>query len=132
MILLDTGAAKALASGQRALNLLAGNIAATPADRLVVPALCLMQAEIDDAGTADRLLGYSAVVVEELSTVPAATVATLIRDGYGGPDTCHALYCAMPRAESDAMSIVLTTDEARYPPGVIAVDVESPGMLGFT
>jgi hypothetical protein len=29
------------------------------------------------------------------------------------------------------MSILLTEDEHRYPPGVVTVDINSPGMLGF-
>jgi hypothetical protein len=29
------------------------------------------------------------------------------------------------------MSILLTGDENAYPPGVVTVDIDSPGMLGF-
>jgi hypothetical protein len=29
------------------------------------------------------------------------------------------------------MSILLTTREEAYPPGVVTVDIDSPGMLGF-
>ncbi|MFE1247176.1 hypothetical protein [Streptomyces sp. NPDC058735] len=53
------------------------------------------------------------------------------RDGYGGSDRCHALYCALPRAEFTGMSILLTDREDAYPPGVVTVDIDSPGMLGF-
>ncbi|MFD9823915.1 hypothetical protein [Streptomyces violascens] len=67
MIILDTSAVRALADGHKALSLLAGNMANTPGDRLNVPALCLMQAEAEDA----------------------------------------------------------------RPPGVVTVDIDSPGMLGF-
>ena len=52
-------------------------------------------------------------------------------NGYGGPDTCHALYCALPRPEFTGMSILLTGNESAYPPGVVTVDIDSPGMLGF-
>lgn len=131
MIILDTGAVKALGTGHRALNLLAGNMANTPGDQLRIPALCLMQAEADEEHLHRRVLAFSSVVVDPLDTIAAATVGTLIRDGYGGADICHALYCALPRAEFTGMSILLTEHEDRYPPGVVTVDIDSPGMLGF-
>ncbi|AJC56339.1 MULTISPECIES: hypothetical protein [Streptomyces] len=131
MIILDTGAVKALAGGHKTLNLLAGNMARTPGDRLNIPALCLMQAEADDENLSRHVLAFSAVVVDSLDTVAAAGVGTMVRDGYGGPDTCHALYCALPRPEFTGMSILLTADESAYPPGVVTVDIDSPGMLGF-
>ncbi|WP_405645628.1 hypothetical protein [Streptomyces sp. NBC_00019] len=131
MIILDTGATRALADGHKTLNLLASNMARTPGDLLRIPALCLMQAESEDADAASRVLAFSSVVVDPLDTVSSASVGTMIRDGYGGADICHALYCALPRAEFTGMSILLTTREDAYPPGVVTVDVDSPGMLGF-
>ncbi|MFF7729808.1 hypothetical protein [Streptomyces sp. NPDC008001] len=130
MIILDTAATRALANGHKTLNLLAANMAAA-ADQLRVPALCLMQAEADDEGAARRVLGFPTVAVDPLDTVAAVTVGTMVRDGYGGPDTCHALYCALPRAEFTGLSILLTDDEDRYPPGTLAINVDSPEMLGF-
>ncbi|GHG56350.1 hypothetical protein [Streptomyces griseocarneus] len=131
MIILDTSAVKALGQGHKALNRLAGNMARTPGDRLTIPALCLLQAEADDEDAARRVLAYSAVDVDILDTVATVSVGKMIRDGYGGPDTCHALYCALPRAEFTGMSILLTGHENAYPPGVVTVDIDSPGMLGF-
>ncbi|GAA2260492.1 MULTISPECIES: PIN domain-containing protein [Streptomyces] len=131
MIILDTAATRALADGHKTLNLLAGNMARTPGDLLRIPALCLMQAESEDAGAAQRVLSFSSVVVDELGTVASVGVGTMIRDGYGGADTCHALYCALPRPEFTGMSILLTDREEAYPPGVVTVDIDSPGMLGF-
>ncbi|MGW3915010.1 hypothetical protein ACWEBX_26295 [Streptomyces sp. NPDC005070] len=131
MIVLDTSAVRALADGHKALNLLAGNMARTPTEQLRIPALCLMQAEADEEHLHRRVLAFSSVLVDPLDTAAAATVGTMIRDGYGGPDTCHALYCALPRAEFTGMSILLTEHEDRYPPGVVTVDINSPGMLGF-
>ncbi|MGW9213418.1 hypothetical protein ACWGR4_41515 [Embleya sp. NPDC055664] len=131
MIILDTGAVKALATGHKTLGLLAGNMARTPGDHLVAPALCLVQAEADAQGVARRVLALSSVSVDPLETVASVAVGTMIRDGLGGPDTCHALYCALPRAEFTGMSILLTTREDAYPPGIATVDIDSPGMLGF-
>ncbi|MGK5642333.1 hypothetical protein ACSNOK_29065 [Streptomyces sp. URMC 126] len=87
------------------------------------------------AGSVDDIswhaLALSTGFVDNLDAIAAVTVGTMIRDGYGGPDVCHALYCAMPRAEFAGMPILLTDREAVYPPGVITVDIDSPGMLGF-
>ncbi|MEU1311364.1 hypothetical protein ABZ419_21080 [Streptomyces cinnamoneus] len=131
MIILDTSAVRAVSRGHKTLNMLAGNMARTPGDRLIIPALCLMQAEADEENASRHVLSYSSAVVDPLDTVAAVSVGKMIRDGYGGPDTCHALYCALPRAEFTGMSILLTGDEDAYPPGVVTVDIDSPGMLGF-
>ncbi|MGG2458384.1 hypothetical protein ACO0M4_00880 [Streptomyces sp. RGM 3693] len=77
------------------------------------------------------MLAFSAVAVDALDTTAAVSVGTMIRDGYGGPDTCHALYCALPRPEVTGMPILLTGEENAYPPGVVTVGIDSPGMLGF-
>jgi hypothetical protein len=131
VIILDTAATRALADGHKTLNLLAGNMARTPGDLLRIPALCLMQAESEDAGAAQRVLSFSSVVVDDLGTVASVSVGSMIRDGYGGADTCHALYCALPRPDFTGMSILLTDREEAYPPGVVTVGIDSPGMLGF-
>ncbi|MEU6962688.1 hypothetical protein [Streptomyces chrestomyceticus] len=131
MIILDTSAVTALAGGHKTLNLLAGNMAKTPGEHLSIPALCLAQAEAGEENLAQRVLVLSSVVVDSLDTMAAVSVGTMIRDGYGGPDTCHALYCALPRPEVTGMSILLTADENAYPPGVVTVDIDSPGILGF-
>ncbi|MER0484638.1 hypothetical protein ABR737_41020 [Streptomyces sp. Edi2] len=131
MIILDTSAVRALADGHKTLNLLAGNMAKTPGERLNIPALCLTQAEAGEEDLSQHVLALSSVVVDSLDTMAAVSVGTMIRDGYGGPDTCHALYCALPRPEFTGMSILLTGNEDAYPPGVVTVDIDSPGMLGF-
>ena len=131
MIILDTSAVRALAGGHKVLNQLAANMANTPSDRLWVPALCLVQAESEDAGAGRAVLAFSSVSIDILDTVASVTVGTLVRDGFGGPDTCHALYCASPRAEFTGMSILLTAHEDRYPPGAVTVDIDSPGMLDY-
>ncbi|MEV5198419.1 hypothetical protein [Streptomyces sp. NPDC053720] len=131
MIILDTSAVAALAQGHRALHLLADNVAHTPGDRLRIPALCLMQGEAASAGLARDVLALPGVLVDPLDQTAAATVGTMVRDGWGGPDVCHALYVATPHQESGGMSIILTGREDDYPPGILTVDIDSPGMLGF-
>ncbi|MEV0494742.1 hypothetical protein [Streptomyces atratus] len=131
MIILDTSAVSALGQGHRALHLLAGNVAATPGDWLHVPALCLMRAETADKDLARNVLALPGILVDPLDRTAAATVGGMVRDGWGGPDTCHALYIATPHQESGGMSIILTGRETDYPPGILTVDIDSPGMLGF-
>jgi hypothetical protein len=113
VIILDTGAAVALASGHKALNALAVNITAS-GDRLMVPALCLMEAEADHPGAARAVLGYACTDVEALGRINAPAVGTMFRDGY-----------------TDGMPILLTDNEDRYPPGVLAIGIDTPGILGF-
>lgn len=132
MIILDAGAALALAHGHEALHRLADNVARTPGDWLHLPALCLMKAEESDAGVGSALLALPGLQVDPLGQVAAVTVGGMIRDGWGGPDTCHALYVATPHLESGGMSIILTAKEDAYPPGFLAVDINSPEMLGCT
>ncbi|WP_329119446.1 hypothetical protein [Streptomyces sp. NBC_01353] len=112
------------------LNQLAANMAKTPGDAMWVPALCLVQAEAASEGAGRAALSFSSVAVDTLDTVAAVTVGTLVRDGFGDPDACHALYCASPRPQFTGMSILLTADEDRYPPGIVTVGIDSPGILG--
>ncbi|MFF1630047.1 hypothetical protein [Streptomyces sp. NPDC058272] len=130
MIILDTSAVTALATGHKALNALAVNVTAS-GDRLLVPALCLAQAEAGQAGAARAVLGYPCTDVEVLGQVDAPAVGTMFRDGYGGMDTCHALYTALRRTGTGGMPILLTGNEDHYPPGILAIGIDTPGMLGF-
>ena len=52
----------------------------------------------------------------------------MVRDGWGA---CCALYVAMPHLESGGMPIILTGRESDHPPGILTVDIDSPGMLGL-
>ncbi|MFF4908385.1 hypothetical protein ACFY2T_26370 [Streptomyces sp. NPDC001260] len=130
MIILDTSAVAALATGHKALTALAVNMSGS-GDTLIVPALCLVRAEAADAGAAHRVLGYPCTVVDPVGQIDAPVIGTMVRDGYGGPDTCHALYAALRRTDTAGMPILLTDDEDRFPPGTLAIGIDSPGMLGF-
>ncbi|WAU02269.1 hypothetical protein STRNI_000286 [Streptomyces nigrescens] len=59
----------------------------------------------------------------------------MIRDGYGDPDSCHALYSALPRpecTEPECRPCRPATEDAYPPaPGVATLDIGPPGMLGF-
>ncbi|XCM31619.1 hypothetical protein ABXI76_21660 [Streptomyces parvus] len=131
MIILDTSAAVALTEGHKALHLLADNVARTPGDWLHIPALCLMQGEAASEDLGMKVLALPGILVDPLDQTAAATVGSMIRNGWGGPDTCHALYVATPHRESGGMSIILTGRENDYPPGILTVDIDSPGLLGF-
>ncbi|WP_320785033.1 hypothetical protein [Streptomyces sp. CRN 30] len=132
MIILDTGAALALAHGHEALHRLADKVAHTPGDGVHVPALCLLKAEESDEKAGSALLALPGLQVDALGQVAAVAVGGMVRDGWGGADVCHALYVATPHLESGGMSIILTDREDAYPPGFLAVDINSPAMLGYT
>ncbi|NUP40400.1 MAG: hypothetical protein HOY76_26125 [Streptomyces sp.] len=131
MIILDTSAVVALCQGHRALHHLAEDVARTPRDRLHIPALCLMYAESTEKGVASDVLALPGVMIDPLGQIAAAAVGGMFREGWGGPDICHALYVATPHHESGGMSIILTGRESDYPAGFLTVDIDSPGMLGF-
>ncbi|GHC75786.1 hypothetical protein RFN57_21925 [Streptomyces violaceochromogenes] len=131
MIILDTSAVVALAQGREALHRLVDNVAHTPGDWLHIPALCLMQAESMEKGTAGDVIALPGVMVDPLHQTAAATVGSMIREGWGGADICHTLYVATPHIETGGMSIILTGREGDYPPGILTVDIDSAGMLGF-
>ncbi|MFD5951781.1 hypothetical protein ACFWAZ_38465 [Streptomyces collinus] len=131
MIILDTSAVVALAQGREALHRLVDNVAHTNGDRLHIPALCLMQAESMEKGTAGDVIALPGVMVDPLHQTAAATVGSMIREGWGGADICHTLYVATPHIETGGMSIILTGREGDYPSGILTVDIDSPGMLGF-
>lgn len=83
------------------------------------------------AGAAHRVLGYPCTIVDPVGQIDAPTIGSMIRDGYGGPDTCHALCAALCRTDTAGMPILLTDDEDRYLPGTLAIGIDSPGMPGF-
>lgn len=124
MTVLDTSATLALAQGHRKLARVADNAAASPFRHLLIPALCLLQAEIEDAGSAMRVLALPGVDVEQLDTIASVTVATMVRDGMSGPDSCHALYLSLPSPQRPETDIILTGREDDYPPGTVTVDID--------
>ncbi|MGW7547215.1 hypothetical protein ACWGKQ_39880 [Streptomyces sp. NPDC054770] len=84
-----------------------------------------------EKGAASDVLRLAGVVVDPLGQAAAATVGAMYREGWGGHDICHALYVAEPHLETGGMSIILTGQEGDYPPGILTVDIDSPGTLGL-
>ncbi|WP_042407634.1 hypothetical protein [Streptacidiphilus carbonis] len=130
MIVLDTSALTALAGGHGKLARIAENAAASPFRHLIVPALCLLQAELHDADAGLHVLSLPGIDVESLDPVAAIAVASMVRDGYGGPDTVHALYCSLPSAHRPETDLLLTARAQDYPPGTITVDIDDDRLLG--
>ncbi|MBT2398120.1 hypothetical protein J7E96_12015 [Streptomyces sp. ISL-96] len=124
MIILDTSSVLAIARGHRKLLRVADNAAASPFRHLLVPALCLMQAEITDAGSGMSALALPGIDIEPLDTVSSVAVATMVRDGLGGPDVCHALYASLPSPQRPQTDLILTDREDDYPPGTVTVDID--------
>ncbi|MEU4351205.1 hypothetical protein [Streptomyces sp. NPDC023838] len=124
MIILDTSAVLALARGHRKLERVAENAAASSFRHLLIPALCLMQAEIDDAGSGMNALALPGIDIDPLDTVGSVAVAAMVRDGLGGPDVCHALYTALPSPQRPQTDLILTGREDDYPPGTVTVAID--------
>ena len=90
-----------------------------------------MRAEEKDEGVGRALLALPGIQVDPLGQTAAVTVGGMVRDGRGGADICHALYVATPHLETGGMSIILAGREDDYPPGVLAIAIDSPATLGF-
>ena len=128
MIVLDASALLALRRGHRNLALMVDQAAASPVPHFVVPALSLLQAETDDAGTGRYALSLPALHVEDLGQVAALTVGELVREGHGSPDTCHAIECSTPSLTRPDGAFILTDRDDDYPPGIIAISIDHPGL----
>ncbi|MFC1405724.1 MULTISPECIES: hypothetical protein [Streptacidiphilus] len=129
MIILDTSAVTALASGHRKLARIAENAARSPFRHLLVPALCLMQAEVAEADAGLHALSLPGIDIEALDPVAAIAVAAMVRDGYGAPDTAHALYATLPSAHRPEADLLLTARHHDYPPGTITIDIDDDRLL---
>jgi len=128
VIILDASALSALAAGQPWLHRLVDNALHSPFQHLLVPALCLLDAEIASAGTAERILATPAVEVEPLNAADAAAIGAMARDGYGTLGTCHAITASLPTPTRPGQHLILTAQPKDYPPGIITVDIDDPRL----
>jgi hypothetical protein len=128
VIVLDASALTALHRGHRVLHGYIDQAALSPLPHFIVPALSLMQAEIDENGAGRSVLALPALHVEELGQVAALTVGELVREGHGSPDLCHAIECSVPSITRPDGAFILTAREEDYPPGIVAVSIDHPGL----
>jgi hypothetical protein len=128
VIVLDASALHALRRGHRNLTLMVEQAAASPVPHFLVPALSLLQAETEDAGSGRHILSLPALQIEPLGQVAALTVGELVREGHGSPDICHAIECSVPSITRPDGAFILTDREGDYPPGIVALSVDHPGL----
>ncbi|MFD8082483.1 hypothetical protein ACFV4F_12400 [Kitasatospora sp. NPDC059722] len=53
-------------------------------------------------------------------------MATMVRDGYGGPDVAHAISTSLPTPVRPLQHLILTACPELYPPGISTVDIDDP------
>lgn len=128
MIILDSSALAALAAGHPRLHRIVDGALRSPFQHLLVPVLCLVEAEIKDEGAANAVLALPAVEFEPLDASTAVVVATMVRDGYGGPDLAHAIATCLPTPLRPLQHLILTGRPELYPPGIATVDIDDPRL----
>jgi hypothetical protein len=52
----------------------------------------------------------------------------MVRDGYGGPDTAHAIAVSLPTPLRPLQHLILTGRQDLYPPGISTVDINDPRL----
>ncbi|AUG75679.1 hypothetical protein CFP65_0730 [Kitasatospora sp. MMS16-BH015] len=128
MIILDSSALRALAEGHPRLHRIVDSALHSPFRHLLVPVLCLVEAEIKDEGAANAILALPALEFEPLDASTAVVVATMVRDGYGGRDLAHAIAASLPTPVRPQHHLILTADPELYPPGVVTVSIDDPRL----
>ncbi|WP_327682616.1 hypothetical protein [Kitasatospora sp. NBC_00458] len=128
MIVLDSGALSALAAGHQRLHRIVDSALHSPFQHLIVPVLCLVEAEIKDEGTAHAVLALPSLEFEPLDAATAVVVAAMVRDGYGGQGLAHAIAASLPTPVRPQQHLILTADPELYPPGVVTVGIDDPRL----
>jgi hypothetical protein len=128
LIILDTSALAALAAGHARLHRIVDAAMHSPFQHLLVPTLCLVEAEIKDEGTARAILALHPIEFEPLDATTSVIVASMVRDGYGGPDIAHAIATCLPTPLRPAQHLILTANQHLYPPGIASVDIDDPRL----
>ncbi|MER8188398.1 hypothetical protein [Kitasatospora sp. NPDC094015] len=128
MIILDSSALSALAAGHARLHRIVDSALHSPFRHLLVPVLCLVEAEIKDEGAAHAVLALPALEFEALDASTAVVVATMVRDGYGGQGVAHAIAASLPTPARPQQHLILTARSELYPPGIVTVDIDDPRL----
>ncbi|MFE9427710.1 hypothetical protein ACFYNO_32625 [Kitasatospora sp. NPDC006697] len=128
MIILDSSALAALAEGHPRLHRVVDAALRSPFQHLLVPVLCLVEAEIKDEGVANAVLALPSLEFEPLDASTAVLVASMVRDGYGGQDVAHTIATSLPTPLRPAQHLILTARQELYPPGVATVSIDDPRL----
>ncbi|MER5642663.1 hypothetical protein ABT095_37720 [Kitasatospora sp. NPDC002227] len=128
MIILDSSALKALADGHERLQRIVDSALHSPFQHLLVPVLCLVEAEIKDEGAAHAVMALPSLEFELLDASTAVVVATMVRDGYGGQELAHAIATSLPTPVRPQQHLILTANPEVYPPGIVTVSIDDPRL----
>ncbi|MFD8478023.1 hypothetical protein [Kitasatospora sp. NPDC059673] len=128
MIILDSSALAALAAGHPRLHRVVDAALHSPFQHLLVPVLCLVEAEIKDEGAARAVLALPSLEFEPLDASTAVVVATMVRDGYGSQGLAHAIAASLPTPVRPQQHLILTACPELYPPGVVTVGIDDPRL----
>lgn len=128
MIILDSSALSALAAGHPRLHRIVDSALQSPFQHLLVPVLCVVEAEVKDEGAAHAVMALPALEFEPLDASTAVLVATMVRDGYGGPDLAHTIATSLPTPARPLQHLILTARPELYPPGIATVGIDDPRL----
>ncbi|MEV7775669.1 hypothetical protein [Kitasatospora sp. NPDC086791] len=128
MIILDSSALSALATGHPRLHRIVDSALRSPFQHLLVPVLCVVEAEVKDEGAAHAVMALPALEFEPLDASAAVVVATMVRDGYGGADLAHAIATSLPTPVRPLQHLILTARPELYPPAIATVDIDDPRL----
>ncbi|MFF4381225.1 hypothetical protein [Kitasatospora sp. NPDC001547] len=128
MIILDSSALSALAAGHPRLHRIVDSALQSPFQHLLVPVLCLIEAEVKDEGAAHAVLALPSLEFEPLDASTAVVVARMVGDGYGGQGVAHAIAVSLPTPARPQQHLILTADPELYPPGIVTVGIDDPRL----
>jgi hypothetical protein len=128
VILLDAGAVRAFWNGHLALTRMIDNANAAGVG-VLIPALCLLEAEQGRPYAGRAILAQPCVQVADL-TAPDAIAAASILAAHPGltAGMAASIAAAAPTAHRLAAHIIVTDHDQLYPPGIVAINIDHPGL----
>jgi hypothetical protein len=111
--ILDHTALAALVKGHSYLSRFACDLTEYADEMVSTPVICFAAAEAGRAGTAEHVLQFCRIDIEDLRASDAATVGQLVSEGLDWP-VAHAVVAGSPSPESPSGRTVITAIPHRY------------------
>jgi hypothetical protein len=130
VILLDTGAIRAFWNSHLTVSRLIDDANRTSGHSLIVPTLCLLEAEQQIPGAGITLTAQPGVMPQPLATPTALAAAQILhryRDLTQGMAVAIATATA-PVERGEPAHFILTDHPDAYPSGIVAVSIDHPGL----
>jgi len=130
VILLDTGAVRAFWNSHLTVSRLVDDANRTSGQALIVPTFCLLEAEQQIPGAGYTVTAQPGVMPQPLSTAAALAAAHIL---HRHPDLTQGMAVAIatamaPVEHGQPAHFILTDHPETYPHGIIAVDIDHPGL----